>query len=139
MQLGEQIRSLRKKRRWSQTSLADLSGISRNQIANIEAGAETTIGTLQSIIRVLDCNAHLLGERIIVMNKTDLVAEPAQSTFTEREINEIKLCVMYAEEFSHGTDGHNRMRLIAKLAKLCTDEHVRLIAGDESILPAYQP
>lgn len=61
-----------------------------------------------------------------------------EPTFTEREINEIKFCVMYAEEFSHGADGHNRMRLIAKLAKLCTDEHVRLIAGDEPILPPYQ-
>jgi hypothetical protein len=60
-----------------------------------------------------------------------------EPTFSEREINEIKFCVMYAEEFGHGTDGHNRMLLVAKLAKFCADEHIRLIATDP-VLPLYE-
>ena len=36
---------------------------------------------------------------------------------TEREVKEICLCIVYAEDLAHGTDGHGRMLLIAKLAK----------------------
>lgn len=36
---------------------------------------------------------------------------------TEREVKEICLCIVYAEDLAHGTDGHSRMLLIAKLAK----------------------
>lgn len=39
-----------------------------------------------------------------------------QITLTEREINEIKLCMYYVENLSHGTDGHSRMILVASLA-----------------------
>lgn len=39
-----------------------------------------------------------------------------QITLTEREISEIKLCMYYVENLSHGTDGHNRMVLLASLA-----------------------
>lgn len=39
-----------------------------------------------------------------------------QITLTEREINEIKLCMFYAENLKHGTDGHSRMILVASLA-----------------------
>lgn len=46
-------------------------------------------------------------------------------TFTERELKEIYFALMYAYNFSHGTDGHNRLILIAKLAELCTDSSVR--------------
>lgn len=37
--------------------------------------------------------------------------------FTERELNELAHCVNYAENYHHGADGHNRMMLVAKLAK----------------------
>lgn len=39
-----------------------------------------------------------------------------QILLTKREIDEIKLCMFYTENFSHGTAGHNRMILIASLA-----------------------
>lgn len=37
---------------------------------------------------------------------------------TERELKEIVFCRLYAEKFSHGTDGHNIRLIVAKLAKL---------------------
>lgn len=35
----------------------------------------------------------------------------------ERQRKEIKLAMIYAEKFAHGTDGHHRLLLIAMLAK----------------------
>lgn len=37
-------------------------------------------------------------------------------TLTYREVKEIQLCMYYIENLQHGTVGHNRMILIAKLA-----------------------
>lgn len=39
-----------------------------------------------------------------------------QITLTEREINEIRLCMFYVENLKNGTDGHSRMILMASLA-----------------------
>lgn len=36
---------------------------------------------------------------------------------TKREINDLKLCLFYANECNHGADGHNRMMLVSKLAR----------------------
>jgi len=36
----------------------------------------------------------------------------------ERELKETELAMLYAVEFHHGTDGHNRLMLIAKLTSL---------------------
>ena len=36
---------------------------------------------------------------------------------TGRELSEIKLAIFYEEKLYHGTDGHSRLMLIAKLAK----------------------
>lgn len=35
----------------------------------------------------------------------------------ERQIKEMYLALFYAEKLGHGTDGHNRLILIAKLAR----------------------
>ncbi len=35
--------------------------------------------------------------------------------YTDRELKEIILALVYADDFQHGTDGHNRLILIAKL------------------------
>lgn len=35
---------------------------------------------------------------------------------TTREFDEIKFATLYDRDFGHGTDGHNRLLLIAKLA-----------------------
>ena len=37
---------------------------------------------------------------------------------TTREINEVAMAQIYVNDFSHGTTGHNRIVLIAKLAAL---------------------
>lgn len=42
--------------------------------------------------------------------------------FDRRERDEIALAVHYAQYFHHGTDGHTRLMLIAKLAELL-DQH----------------
>ena len=36
----------------------------------------------------------------------------------ERQRKEVALAELYAKEFSHGTDGHHRLLLIAKLTEL---------------------
>ena len=38
---------------------------------------------------------------------------------TRREAKEVALCIIYDENYNHGTAGHNRMQLIAKLASYC--------------------
>ena len=43
----------------------------------------------------------------------------------EREINEIVLATFYAASLHHGTAGHNRLMLIAKLAKSSEDPDVQ--------------
>lgn len=37
---------------------------------------------------------------------------------SEREQNEVNFCMVYSEQFAHGTDGHTRMLIVAKLAKM---------------------
>ena len=37
---------------------------------------------------------------------------------TEKEWMEVEYCRVYAEEYNHGTDGHNTRLLVAKLADL---------------------
>ena len=46
-----------------------------------------------------------------VMSVEDFMVE----FFTERERKEIQFALLYAHEFDHGTDGHHRLKLIAKL------------------------
>ena len=38
--------------------------------------------------------------------------------FNERQIKEIEFCQIYAENFSHGTDGHNAKLIISKLVDI---------------------
>ena len=39
----------------------------------------------------------------------------------ERQIKEIVLARIYADDFNHGTDGHSRLILIARLADILDD------------------
>jgi len=41
-----------------------------------------------------------------------------QCYLDERELKETALAMLYAVQFHHGTDGHNRLMLIAKLTSL---------------------
>jgi hypothetical protein len=36
----------------------------------------------------------------------------------ERQRKEVEFALIYADGFAHGTDGHNRLLLIAKLARM---------------------
>lgn len=46
--------------------------------------------------------------------------------FDERQQKEIKLSCLYAEEFNHGTDGHNAKLIIAKMAVMLERIHYAL-------------
>lgn len=41
-----------------------------------------------------------------------------RSELDERQLKELKLAIIYAEDFHHGTTGHNQLMLIAKLAEI---------------------
>jgi hypothetical protein len=41
--------------------------------------------------------------------------------FTKRQIKEINFSMVYADDFSHGTDGHNAKIIIAKMAIMLND------------------
>lgn len=55
-----------------------------------------------------------LIRKLIAMNK------PAswRSQLDERQLKEVELAVIYAENFHHGTTGHNQLMLIAQMAKM---------------------
>lgn len=38
--------------------------------------------------------------------------------FDERQRQEIEFAVLYAKMFNHGTDGHHRLNIIAKMERL---------------------
>lgn len=50
-------------------------------------------------------------------------------TFTQREMLEIELALLYAGRRNHGTAGHNRLLLIAKMATAL---------GFEFLVPSHQ-
>lgn len=41
-----------------------------------------------------------------------------ETHFDERQRKEIAFCLVYADDFAHGTDGHNIRLIVAKMAKL---------------------
>lgn len=43
---------------------------------------------------------------------------------SERERQEIEFAEIYAEDFGHGTDGHNRLNLIATLAAYLDQDQI---------------
>lgn len=49
------------------------------------------------------------------------------SLLTDREKDEVKLAQLYAKEFNHGTDGHNRLILIAKLVDIINQDLIPAI------------
>lgn len=44
--------------------------------------------------------------------------KPWETHFDERQRKEISFCLLYADDFAHGTDGHNIRLIVAKLARL---------------------
>ena len=49
---------------------------------------------------------------------TELEAFLKANGLTDRDCKEIAFARLYASDFRHGTDGHNRLLIIAKLAEL---------------------
>ncbi len=76
-----------------------------------------------------DFNALLRYFGIISENVTNPVPqlEPEHKAWwtelTDRETEEVRFATLYAEEFNHGTDGHNRLNLIAKLTRLLDERY----------------
>lgn len=55
----------------------------------------------------------------------------------ERQQKELEFAELYAKEFHHGTDGHNRLLLLAKLSELLTRIEMEGIVIQERI--AHDP
>lgn len=53
------------------------------------------------------------------------------TNYTERELSEIRFALTYVDTFNHGTDGHNRLNVIAKLYR-----HVERLKQDIARLKA---
>jgi hypothetical protein len=45
----------------------------------------------------------------------------------ERQRHEVRFAQLYADTFSHGTDGHNRLLLIAKMADMLDEQELRMM------------
>lgn len=43
---------------------------------------------------------------------------------TDRERKEVEFAELYAADFNHGTDGHNRLNLISLMAKLLDNKEL---------------
>ena len=41
-----------------------------------------------------------------------------KSNFNDRELKEIEFCVLYAQQFNHGTVGHNAKTIIATMVSI---------------------
>lgn len=52
-------------------------------------------------------------------------------TLDERQQKEVRFAREYADRYSHGTDGHNRLLLVARLADLL-DERQLIVAQMQS-------
>ncbi len=67
------------------------------------------------------------------MNDEDngLVNTDWRSTFDERQLKEIDFNLVYHEEFSHGTDGHNLRKICALMALLLNTYTAKLAEYQE--------
>ncbi len=61
--------------------------------------------------------------------KSEWMKSEWMSELDERQQKEVLFARVYAEDFSHGTDGHNRLLLVNKLAQLL-DEHYKNAAKE---------
>lgn len=61
-----------------------------------------------------------------------------QSALDERQKKEVKFATMYATDYVHGTDGHTRLLLVAKLAKLLDEAETAKTRLAELMLQAVE-
>lgn len=74
LQLGKLIKTLRKQKKLSQAELADLLGISRITIQNLESGKNFTIDTLLKVLQHFDKLSELnklLSQQIVQSKEID--------------------------------------------------------------------
>lgn len=59
------------------------------------------------------------------------------NNFDERQQKEIEFCRLYAQDFGHGTEGHNAKLIIARMADLLNKVQAALLSDDfdEEIAP----
>lgn len=57
----------------------------------------------------------------------------------EHQRNEVAFAEVYADRFSHGTDGHNRLLLIAKMAELLDAGYATLVAEKAPLVDPTKP
>ncbi len=55
IEIGKRIKSARIRRSYTQAQLAEISGVSKGTVANIESGESVQFGTILKILRELDC------------------------------------------------------------------------------------
>jgi hypothetical protein len=57
-------------------------------------------------------------QRALLEKRGMTMAKAWETHFNERELKEIEFARKYASDFNHGTDGHIRLILLARLADL---------------------
>lgn len=65
-----------------------------------------------------------------------------ETHFTERELKEIEFARVYAAQYGHGTDGHIRLTIMARLAELLDGGPVPVVireVPDPSKAPSRKP
>ena len=55
IEIGKRIKAARIRKSYTQAQLAEISGVSKGTVANIESGESVQFGTLLKILRELDC------------------------------------------------------------------------------------
>jgi transcriptional regulator with XRE-family HTH domain len=68
IELGEQLRQLRKSKKYSQQELADIVGVSRRLIVDIEAGRGTSLLVFVKILKTFNKTEKLLE----ILNTTNV-------------------------------------------------------------------
>lgn len=60
-----------------------------------------------------------------------------KSNFDERQMREIEFCVMYSEQFGHGTLGHDLRVVVAKMVSIL--DNAQSLVNDEDEVITLEP
>lgn len=108
--VGENLRLIRKERGFTQEILAELAGIARTRISDIEnAKNNTTLGTLEKVIDALEItplelfNFHKLNDVTDITDKK-LLIDIHSSVLLERDLSEITYVVNTTKSFLETVD-----------------------------------
>lgn len=122
--IGQEIKARRNKLKLSQDKLAELSGLYKDQISNIEtAKKNTSIDTLNKVVEALGCklpNRFLVGSKI----KEEKAIEQPKETETKEGL----LILLTKEEIDN----------MRKLNKNLEDHVLQLVLKDFNFRKKYQ-